>query len=144
MITTLKILLKSIDEMKLLLKFLNGEKMIIINGDEETVIDGNDMTEIKSELKRKVESTRKFIESNISLFLYDRDQARRKTFPFPPVKTNEEIEAKLALLKSDLFDGEIYSKETINKLEELKQTMIDIRNDLVSQIPDNLPYKADL
>lgn len=143
--TTLKILLKSIDKMKLLLKILSGDRISIFNGDEETVIDGNDMTEIKSELKRNIESTCKFIESNVSLFLYDRDQARRKTFPFPPVRTNEELEAKLASLKRDLFkDGEIYSKETIDKLEELKQTMIDIRNDLVSQIPDNSPYKSDL
>lgn len=141
-----KTLIKSIDKMKLLLKFLTGEKasISVFNGDEETVIDDNDMMGIKSELERNVESYREFIESNVSSFLYVYDRARRrKMFPFPQLKTNEELEVKLALVKSDLFkDGEPYSKESINKLEELKKILIEIQTDIVSQISENSSYKV--
>ena len=132
--TSLKILLKSIDKMKLLLSILIGDKISVFVSDEETIIDGENMTELKSELLKLTNSSRRFIAGSLNVFLYDYDLSK-----------NDELELKLMKLYDDVFkDGEPYSKETINKLGELKQAIIAIRNDVISQIPESSPLKADL
>ena len=132
--TSLKILLKSIDKMNLLLSILIGDKISVFVSDEETIIDGENMTELKSELLKLADSSRRFIAGSLNVFLYDYD-----------LKKNDELELKLMKLYDDVFkDGEPYSKETINKLGELKQAIITIRNDVISQIPESSPLKADL
>ena len=129
-----KILLKSIDKMNLLLSILIGDKISVFVSDEETIIDGENMTELKSELLKLADSSRRFIAGSLNVFLYDYD-----------LKKNDELELKLMKLYDDVFkDGEPYSKETINKLGELKQAIITIRNDVISQIPESSPLKADL
>lgn len=132
--TSLKILLKSIDKMNLLLSILIGDKISVFVSDEETIIDGENMTELKSELLKLADSSRRFIAGSLNVFLYDYDLSKRS-----------ELELKLIKLYDDVFkDGEPYSKETINKLGELKQAIIAIRNDVISQIPESSPLKADL
>lgn len=132
--TSLKILLKSIDKMNLLLSILIGDKISVFVSDEETIIDGENMTELKSELLKLADSSRRFIAGSLNVFLYNYD-----------LKKNDELELKLMKLYDDVFkDGEPYSKETINKLGELKQAIIAIRNDVISQIPESSPLKADL
>ena len=143
--TSLKILLKSIDKMKLLLSILIGDKISVFVSDEETIIDGENMSEIKSELLKLADSSRRLIAGSLNVFLYDYDLSKRsKHIPFP-FKKNDELKLKLMKLYDDVFkDGEPYSKETINKLGELKQAIIAIRNDVISQIPESSPLKADL
>ena len=65
--TSLKILLKSIDKMNLLLSILIGDKISVFVSDEETIIDGENMSELKSELLKLADSSRRFIAGSLNV-----------------------------------------------------------------------------
>ena len=144
--TSLKTIIKKIEDMELLLKFLIGDRISIFNESGETVIAGNDMTEFKSEIESNMKSIRSFIDSSLMLFWKEYAVSKYpRFFPVPfEIKRNTELMIKFVELKVGIFKDESYNKDTIDKLEELKQTLIAIRDDIISQIPENFPYKVDL
>ena len=106
--TSLKTIIKKIEDMELLLKFLIGDRISIFNESGETVIAGNDMTEFKSELESNMKSIRSFIDSSLMLFWKEYAVSKYpRFFPVPfEIKRNTELMIKFVELKVGIFKDE--------------------------------------